>query len=148
MKEMPGVPGVSGEQLLYARILAVGMYAGLVTLLLTFALYVSGVVEPAVPIEELPRYWTMSVHEYLDAANADYLHRDHALTGWWWLSALGKGDYLNWVGITLLSTVTLVCFVGITPTLLRKRDWVYASIAVAEVLVLGLAASGMLAAGH
>lgn len=148
MNQKPRVPGPSEEQLLYARILAAGMYAGLATLLLTFALYLSGLVEPAVPIEALPRYWTMSVEEYLAAVNAEYLHREHALTGWWWLSALTHSDYLNFVGITLLSTVTMACFVGITPSLLRHHDWIYAAISVVEVLILGLAASGVLTAGH
>jgi len=148
MTEKPGVPGISQEQLLYARILAAGMYAGLATLLLTFALYLSGVVEPAIPIDALPRYWSMSVDEYLAAVNSEYLHRDHSLTGWWWLTALGKGDYLSFVGITVLSTVTMVCFIGITPLLLRQHDWIYAAIAVTEVLILGLAASGVLTAGH
>ncbi|MEJ2679277.1 MAG: hypothetical protein P8174_09430 [Gemmatimonadota bacterium] len=40
-------PTIDREQLLYARILAVGMYAGLLLLLLTFAVYVSGIVQPA-----------------------------------------------------------------------------------------------------
>lgn len=143
-----GNPGVSEEQHLYARILAAGMYTGLVILLATFALYVSGLIEPAVPIEDLPGYWTMNVERYLEVVNAQFLHRDHALQGWWWVSALGHGDYLNFLGIAVLSTVTLVCFVGIVPTLLRKRDWVYAAMAAVEVVILALAASGVLTVGH
>ena len=82
-------PGVSDEQLLYARILAAGMYTGLVILLVTFALYLSGAIEPAVPIDGLPRFWTMDVQTYLETVNREYLHRDHVLTGWWWVTALG-----------------------------------------------------------
>lgn len=143
-----GKPGVSEEQRLYAKILAAGMYTGLVILLATFALYVSGLIEPAVPIEDLPSYWTMNVERYLEVVNAQFLHRDHALQGWWWVSALGHGDYLNFLGIAVLSTVTLVCFAGIVPTLLRKRDWVYAAMAAVEVVILALAASGVLTVGH
>ncbi len=139
---------VSEEQLLYARILAAGMYTGLVILLATFALYLTGLMEPAVPIEHLPDYWTLDVERYLELVNTRYLGRDHALQGWWWVTALGHGDYLNFVGIALLSTVTLVCFVGIVPTLLRKRDWIYVGLAAAEVVILALAASGILTAGH
>jgi len=140
-------PGVSDEQLLYARILAAGMYTGLVTLLVTFGLYLSGAVEPAVPIGELPRYWTMDVQTYLEAVNREYLHRDHALTGWWWLGAVDRGDFLTFVGIALLAAVTPVCFAGIVPLMLRKRDWIYVTIAVTEVVILALAASGVLIAG-
>jgi hypothetical protein len=142
------VPGITEEQLLYAKILAIGMYSGLALLLVTFTLYVSGIVEPGVPIERLPEYWTLSVDQFLEVLNEEHLHRDHHLTGWWWISALGWGDYMNFVGIVLLAAITIVCYVGITPTLLKKRDWVYATIAIVEIVILVLAASGLLAAGH
>ena len=104
-------PSADEEQLLYAKILQVGMYSGLALLLLTFALYTSGIVEPAVPVEQLPAYWTMS-------------------------------------GIALLSTITIVCYAGIVPTLIRKKDKVYATLALVEIAILTLAASGILTAGH
>jgi hypothetical protein len=138
----------SEEQLLYARILAVGMYAGLGTLLVTFALYVSGMIAPAVPIQELPNYWTLSAHEYLEAINHEFLHREQVVTGWQWTAVLDKGDYLNFVGIALLAAVTIGCYLGILPTLLRKRDWIYSAIALLEVIILVLAASGIVAVGH
>jgi len=141
------VPRTSGEQLLYARLLAAGMFTGLGLLLVTFALYVTGIIEPAVPIHALPEYWGLSADHYSELINAQYLHREHALTGWWWLSALQHGEYLNFLGIALLATVTIICFVGIIPTLLRKRDWIYAAIAVAETIILALAASGLLSTG-
>jgi hypothetical protein len=144
-----GPPDVSDEQLLYAKILAIGMYTGLVVLLVTFALYLSGLVDPAVPIKDLPNYWTLNVDRYLEMVNGGYLHREHALRGWWWLTALEHGDYINFLGIAMLSSVTLVCFVGIVPTLVRKRDWIYVAFATTEVVILALAASGILiTAGH
>ena len=139
--------GVSDEQLLYARILAAGMYAGLVTLLVTFGVYLTGTLAPRVPISELPRYWTMDVQTYLATVNLEYVHHEHSLTGWWWLGALGSGDFLTFVGIALLACVTPICFAGIVPMLVRRRDWIYAGIAVTEVLILTLAASGVLTAG-
>ena len=139
---------VNEEQVLYAKILEIGMYIGLLLLLVTFALYVSGVIAPAVPVEDLPKYWTLNVHDYLEAVNADHLHREHAVTGWAWLSALENGDYLTYLGIALLSAVTIVCYLGIVPTLVRKGDTAYVVMALLEVMILTLAASGILAAGH
>lgn len=136
------------EQLLYAKILAAGMYLGLAILLATFFLYMTGIVDPAVPIEELPNYWTLSAHEYLEAINHDFLHRESLVVGWGWVAVLGMGDYLNFVGIALLAAVTIVCYVGILPNLFRKRDWIYGTIAVLEVIILTLAASGIVSAGH
>ena len=145
---LPDCPPADEEQLLYASILQVGMYIGLALLLVTFALYTSGVIAPAVPVEELPDYWTMNVHDYLEATNRDHLHQEHPISGWSWLTVVGKGDYLNFLGIALLSGVTIVCFLGIVPTLIRKKDKAYVIMALLEVAILTLAASGILAVGH
>jgi amino acid transporter len=148
----PGRPELtaeaSEEQLLYAKILNVGMYLGLGILLATFALYLSGLLAPAVPIEELPNYWNLSAHEYLEAINHQFLHRDELLLGWDWVFVLNRGDFINFLGIAVLALVTIVCYLGILPTLFRKKDWIYGAIAVLEVLILVLAASGLVSAGH
>lgn len=141
-------PRLTEEQRIYANVLAAGMYAGLATLLITFALYITGIVEPAVPIGDLPAYWGLGVEEYLEVVNREYIQRDHHLTGWWWVTALGHGDYLNFVGVAILAGVTILCFGAIIPTLWRKGDTTYAAIAVIEMVVLILAASGLLTVGH
>lgn len=144
----PSDTGAAEEQLLYAKVLAWGMYLGLGILLVTFALYVLGLVDPGVPIEDLPRLWTMSAHDYLEAVNHEFLHRGEVVTGWRWVFVLGMGDYLNFIGIALLAAVTIVCYLGILPTLIRKKDWIYSAIALLEVIVLSLAASGIVSVGH
>ena len=136
------------DQLLYARILAKGMYLGLGLLLVTFALYLTGLLQPGIPIEELPRLWTLSAHEYLEVVNHEFLHRPEVVNGWRWVFLLGMGDFLNFVGIALLSAVTIVCYLGVIPSLIRKKDWIYTTIAALEVIVLVLAASGLVAVGH
>ena len=150
-EETPGVEEIQdtqGEQLLYAKVLEIGMFTGLAILFITFTLYASGILAPAVPRERISSYWTQGVHEYLEAVNHDYLHMEHPPTGWAWTTMLDKGDFLNFVGIAMLAGVTIVCYLAIVPMLLRKRDYAYLTIAVLEVLVLSLAASGILAVGH
>lgn len=132
-------PSVPEEQLAYAQLLDRGMKAGLLGLTLTFLVYVSGLLSPRVPLEELPRYWSMPVKQYLAATGAP--------TGWSWLGLLGHGDFLNFVGIAFLAGVTIACYVAITPILFRKKDVIFGWLAIAEVLVLGLAASGVFNAG-
>ncbi len=131
------VPGE--EQTVYARWLDRGMKAGLLLLTVSFVLYVLGVLTPHVPVADLPRYWSMPVKEYLAATG---IH-----TGWSWVFMLGKGDFLNFVGIAFLSGVTIACYVAIIPIFFRKKDRIYAWLAVTEVLVLVLAASGILKSG-
>lgn len=140
MREKPDVSlQPTPEQVFYARVLEVGMYLALACLLITFAVYVSGVMEVRIPLEELPDYWEMNVHEYLDKAEIE--------PGWSWITMLGYGDFLNFVGIAILAGVTIVCYVAIIPIFLRKRDYVYAILAALEALVLLIAASGILASG-
>ena len=61
---------------------------------------------------------------------------------------LGKSDFLNFSGIAILGGITVICYLAIVPTLLRKRDHAYLVMTLLEVFVLGLAASGILAVGH
>ncbi len=132
-------PGIGEEQLAYALVLDRGMKVGLLALVLSFLVYVSGALAPRVPVEELPRYWSLPVKEYLAATGVH--------PGWAWLGLLGHGDFLNFVGIAFLAGITIACYLAILPVLLRKRDLVFVGIAVLEVLVLALAASGVLNAG-
>jgi hypothetical protein len=132
-------PLLAEEQITYAQWLDGGMKAGLLVLVVTFALYVAGALAPHVPVADLPRYWSLPVKEYLAATGI------HA--GWGWLFMLGKGDFLNFVGIAFLSGVTIACYLAVTPIFLRKKDRVYALLAIVEVLVLALAASGVLRSG-
>jgi hypothetical protein len=136
------------EQILYAKVLAIGMFVGLMTLLVTFGLYVSGIMAPAVPLDQVPNYWDQDVHEYLEVVNHKHLHMQDPPTGWAWITMLGKGDFINFVGIATLAGVTVICYLAIVPTLLRKKDVAYLTMAVLEALVLALAASGILAVGH
>jgi len=136
------------EQVLYAKVLGIGMFLGLVTLALTFSLYVSGVPAPAVPLDQVPSYWNLGVDEYLEVVNHNHLHREHPPTGWAWVTMLTRGDFLNFVGIATLAGITIVCYLAIVPTLLRKKDAAYVTMAILEALVLALAASGILAVGH
>ena len=57
------------EQLLYANILLYLNLIGLFILLTGFTLYLTGVITPIVPIEELPRFWSLSLNEYMEKSN-------------------------------------------------------------------------------
>jgi hypothetical protein len=134
-------------QRLYARVLEVGTHVGFSILVITFILYVSGVLHPAVPPARLQDYWHLPAREYLAAVNRDYLGLASAPVGWQWLQCVGYSDYMNLIGIAALVSTTTVCFLAIIPKLYCQRRKTYLAIAVLEVLVLLLAASGLLTAG-
>lgn len=138
----------TGEQLLYAGILEKGMLTGLLLMFITFGLYVFGIMDPAVPLEVVSSLWSQPVHDYLVTINTNYLHLEHLPTGWAWVKLIGKGDFLNFLPVAILSGVTIVCYAVIVPGLFRRKDTAMAFIAIAEVVILTLAASGLLAVGH
>jgi len=127
------------EQLLYARILEKGMFFGLLVLLITYLVYVLGVMSPYLPVQDVPSYWSLSVQ--------DYLHKTNIEPGWAWIGMVAYADFLNFVGIVILSAVSIVCFLAIVPLLLRNGDKTYAVLAITEVIILCVAASGILGTG-
>ncbi len=129
----------SEEQVRYALMLSKGMKVGLAVLILTFMLYISGIVPPHIPKEQISKLWQLPVAEYLNAIGIE--------SGWNWVFLIKKGDFLNFIGIVFLSGITIICFIGIIPIFLRKKDFIYALIAFLEVAVLVFAASGILKTG-
>ena len=131
---------VAEEQVTYANILNIGMWIGLALLVVTFFIYLSGILPGLVAIDDLSKYWHLTASQFHDQLGTPI--------GWGWLSHVGKGDYLNFVGIAILAGLTIICYIAIMPALLRKKDMPYFVIAILEVAVLVLAASGILKAGH
>ena len=52
-EKQPAMLEASPEQLLYARILEIGMYFGLLILFVTFGLYAFGIVDPYIPLDKI-----------------------------------------------------------------------------------------------
>ncbi len=127
------------EQILYAKVLEKGMYIGLIILLITFGLYAFGVMDPYIPLNKLSNYWSMNVN--------DYLHHANIKAGWAWVGMLKYGDFVNFIGIAILAGITILCYAAIVPTLLKNKDRAYAILAILEVIILTVAASGILGAG-
>ncbi len=132
-------PIIAEEQLAYADLLDLGMKAGLLVLTVTFLVYLTGLLEPRIALADLPRYWSLPVKQYLAATGIE--------AGWGWVRLVGHGDYLNFVGVAFLSGITIVCYLAITPILVRRRDLVFGALATLEVVVLALAASGLVGGG-
>lgn len=122
-------------ELIYARWLDWSVRIALALLVGCFLVYVAGVVEPLVPPQELVRLWALPVDRFVAATGAP--------TGWDWLLLLGRGDYLNFLGVALLGLITVVCYARILPLLFKSGERLYAWIAIAQIVVLLIAASGL-----
>jgi hypothetical protein len=120
------------EQRIYARWVDIGTRVGFVILIISFLIYVSGLLDPGVPLQELTRLWGLPVDRYVAAIGAP--------TGWGWLALLAKGDYLNYLGVALLASVTIAAYARIVPVLLAHGERWRAAIAALQVVVLVVAA--------
>ncbi|WP_027186421.1 hypothetical protein [Desulfovibrio inopinatus] len=127
------------EQITYANLLQYGAWTGIVLMLITYTLYMAGVLEPHVPIDLVVTNWNHGIHEYIAATNSP--------VGWEWLALLDKGDFVNFIGLALLAVMTIICYLVLLPGYLKRGNKIYATICILEILVLCLAASGILGSG-
>jgi hypothetical protein len=123
-------------QELYARWLDRGSKAGFAVCVITLLVYVSGARAPQLPMERIAALWHLPVARFLETTGAP--------KGWGWINLVGYGDYFNFVGIAIFASVSIACYLRVLPALIGNRDRVYASIALVQILVLLLAASGLL----
>ena len=163
---MQGSVKATAEQVAYAKLLDLGMKAGLLALVVTFVIYLTGIMPPHTPVNDLPKYWKMPVKQYLLETKIDrhadeyaqipaqppelrqeYLKKTNVHPGWSWLHRIDKGDFLNFLPIVFLAAITVICYIRIIPIVLAKKDMVYSLLAITEVIVLTLAASGYLGSG-
>lgn len=123
------------EQAIYARWLGFGVYLGFGALVASFVVYMTRLLPPGIPPQDLPRYWGLPVAEYVKATGAP--------TGWSWVWRLGESDLLNFVGFAILASTTLLCYLRMLPIFVVARQRVLAAICLAEIAVLAAAASGL-----
>ena len=167
------------EQLQYARILEKGMYAGLLIMFITFALYVFGVVKPLIPLQDISTLWATKSGVYLTTVENKYIpeghslkvkvhaqqdaaalqaqgheakagahhSQQHVLSGWAWASLLSYSDFLNFLPVAILAGITILCYGTIIPGLFARGDKAMGIMAIVEIAILVLAASGILKVG-
>jgi hypothetical protein len=127
-------------QVTYARWLDIATRTGFAVSLAAFLLYVSGAIEPFVPLERLPQLWALPAARFGEATGAP--------GGWGWLALVGSADYLNLAAVALFGLVTLVCYARIVPMLFASGERLQAWIALAQVAVLAAAAAGVFTGGR
>lgn len=168
------------EQLIYSRILNVCMKIGLVAIVLSFLVYVTGILPPKLDINEVIRNWgdapkasasatggadktvkasvstgssekastekSGSGHEKKTAYDK-MLEENGIEHGWGWVKLYNYGDFINLFPIAFLASITVLCYIAIVPSLLKKGDTIYAALAIIEILILLGAASGIISGG-
>ncbi|HZK83926.1 MAG TPA: DUF1634 domain-containing protein [Desulfosporosinus sp.] len=126
---------VSPEQDRYASILLVCSWAGIIIMVISFLLYMGGFFNPLIKPSDMPLYWGLNVHQYLEVT--------HAPSGWNWLPLINHSDYLNLVGLAFLGSVSVLGYISLLIGYLRKKDFPYIIMVTMEIFVIVSAASGI-----
>ncbi|HEX8980835.1 MAG TPA: hypothetical protein VF811_14095 [Parasulfuritortus sp.] len=126
----------SEEQLRFAKVMGAGVKLGFVMLVVSFALYMTGVLQPLVPVDQVSHYWGLSAAEYAKATGTP--------TGWAWVKDIAKGDMLNYVGIVVLASASIASSLAILPLFARQGEKAHLIISILLILVLLVSASNIL----
>lgn len=126
----------SEEQLRFAKVMSAGVKLGFVMLVVSFALYMTGVLQPLVPVDQVSHYWGLSAAEYAKATGTP--------TGWAWVKDIAKGDMLNYVGIVVLASASIASSLAILPLFARQGEKAHLIISILLILVLLVSASNIL----
>jgi hypothetical protein len=120
----------------YASCMAKGTSVAMVLIVAELLAYLSGALSPYVPLRDLPALWGMPMKEFLATARVP--------SGWGWIALVGRGDYVNFIGIALLASVTIACYLLALRRFVARHDRLYAALAAGQILVLLAAASGLI----
>ena len=131
---------LGADQIAYARVLAVITNTGLAGLVVLFAIYVFGLVDPHVAHHSLPELWKLPARQFLEATGMS--------PGWGWTALLHRADILTLVGIAALAFASVPCLVVIMPVYWWTRRTALFVICAFEIGVIVLAASGLVTGGH
>ena len=126
----------ASEQQLYARIVYHMNHLGLFVLIVGFVLYLTGMLARHVPLEDLHKYWSLPLDQYLEKTGAP--------TGWQWISELGYGDAAPLLGVAVLASITIVCYLVLFFKFLQRGIRPLVAITVIELFLMLLSASNLI----
>ena len=105
------------EQITYANLLFIGAWVGILLMIITYLIYVTGILSPHVDVTVIMQNWDKGVDEFLRITDSPH--------GWGWLSLLGKGDFLNFIGLVLIAVLTIFCYLFLVVGYQKRKDWAF-----------------------
>lgn len=129
--------------LLYAKTLDLVSHVIIAAMSVGYVIYLSGLLPLAIPVKTLAANWNVSA--------AQMQSRLHQPSGWSFLANPGgllQGDIISYMSVMLLALATMFCLAVAVAAYFRERKPLFFTIALGQFLVLLVAASGIMAAGH
>jgi hypothetical protein len=124
----------------YSLGLRVGVRVALVMLVAAFATYAFGLLEPHIPMSQLPDVWRLPATEFIEETGMP--------TGWGWTARLHQGDVFAILPAVFLAALTGFCMLAVLPVLIRRRDWIYVVILLIQLGLFIVAALPGVGGGH
>lgn len=126
-------------QFFYARIIDWGAKLSFLLLLVTFVIYLGGLIPSQVSVREVPRYWSLPAQHYLAAARVN--------PGWSWVKRVNQADYLNYLPIALMAGVTVIGYLALLGKFLWCREILPGLMVFLQLVILVLAVAGVFGTG-
>ena len=87
-------------------------------------------------MKQIPPQWSLSLKQFLEKTGVP--------TGWRWTAMLGYDDVIPFLGVTILASVTFVCFLALLFSFLQRGAKVLAFIAAMELFFILISASNLI----
>ncbi|MFO8065209.1 MAG: hypothetical protein ACQETQ_05310 [Spirochaetota bacterium] len=119
----------------YGKVLHYLVLTGFVLLFLMFFLYAFGVLPAYMDAERVPEIWAMPADEAQELMGRPPF--------WGWVTNLHRADLLSLGSLAFLTAVTPLAFTFLLALFLKHKNVPYAAMVFVEMLILILAASGL-----
>jgi hypothetical protein len=124
------------ENSVYARVLWIAGLFGFLIAFIAFLLYLTGIVEPWIPLARVPELWSLSSREALRLSGIS--------GGWGWLHLIDRSDMACYAALAFIASGTIIALISVFIVYLSRRNLLYALIVLLQLIVLCLAASGFI----
>jgi hypothetical protein len=144
---MSGKPREGGYadrvQLVYARTLDYVAHSVIILMAVGYFLYLTELLPLSVPIETIAGNWHLSAGHLQAKLNLP--------CGWGCFTSptgILHGDIFSYISVIFLSLATLICLASAVAVFISEKKHLYSAIAALQVLVLLVAASGIMSGGR
>lgn len=126
----------SETQLILAKLYQYVTVIGLVFMAAAFILYTSAILPAEVPAADVRSYWHLDSDAYTAQTGTP--------VGWDFIKNLSSGDSLSFGSLAFMAVAIIVCMTIMIFVFVRKKNLLFACIALIQTTVLLLAASGII----
>jgi len=129
---------IKEDQLVYAKTLEKFLYAGMIFIVVSFAVYIFQIYPAGLPPEKSIEYLTMRASEYAKFTEAS--------VGWAWLHQLDKSDVISFSSIVFIGMISFITYLRVFSLYVLKKNTTFAILALCQLLIFIISALGLYAA--